>query len=329
VPRSPAWASADAPFLDHRCPLPLDAPFTAEQADQLGVSAKLLAQLLREGLVRRVVRGTYAAGQVPDTIELRASALALVVPPSAIVVDRTAAWLHGVDILPRSAVRVAPPLEVFSSSGSRLRRPGVGSGIRALRADDVDIVGGVRVTSPRRTALDLGRLLHKYDAIAALDGFLRLGVPHEWLLLDIERFKGMRGVVQLRSLAPLADARSESPPESVLRLHWIEAPLPTPELQWWVHDDDGYPLHRLDLACPECKYAAEYFGEAFHTDMDVPHDHERLTWLREERGWTIDVFRRHDVYAPQAEPDRRLRAGLQAARAAAGRWVPQTTYIRS
>ena len=46
---------------------------------------------------------------------------------------------------------------------------------------------------------------------------------------EIGRFRGFRGVVQLRCLAPLGDGRAESPGESALRLHWYDAGLPTPE----------------------------------------------------------------------------------------------------
>ncbi len=321
---APSWLPPDLTFLDDRCPLPLDTPFTAEQAASLGVSRWYLRLLHDRSLIRRVLRGTYVATQVLDTVDLRAAALRLVVPDSAVVTDRTAAWLHGVDILPRSALLTPPPLCVFGATGSRMRRPEVRSGVRTLEQDDVEELHGVLVTTPLRTALDLGRLLWRFDAVAALDGFLRLGVPHEHLLLSVERFRGERGVVQLRLLVPLADGRAESPGESALRLFWYDAGLPRPELQWWVYDN-GVALYRLDIALPDCRFAAEYDGQLFHSrPEDVEHDRSRRNWLDEEGSWVVDVFDRDDVYAPGADPAPRLHTGLRLARSRSGLWVPES-----
>lgn len=188
-----------------------------------------------------------------------------------------------------------------------------------LRRDVVEI-DGVAVTSPERTALDLGRLLWRFDALAALDQFLRRGVELDELLLELPRFKGYRGVIQLRALLPIADGRAESVAESALRLHWLDAGLPAPELQWWVADDNGVPRFRLDLAIPRIRFAAEYDGEEFHTD--TRHDEERRGWL-DDRGWTIAVFRADGVYRPRADPAPRLRAGIAQARR---RLVSPSTY---
>lgn len=314
-------------LLDEECPLPLNAPFSIAMARQCGVPQRALAELRTRGLIRSDVRGAYVAAQVIDSLEVRAAMLHLVVPKSAVVTDRTAAWLHGVDILPRWSVYEQPPVQLFSTGGSRLRRPGVASGLRSLPDDDIMEISGLNVTTPLRTALDLGRLVNRFDALAALDGFLRIGVPHAQILSNIERFKGERGVVQLRHLAPLADGRAESPAESVLRLHWYDAGLPTPEPQWWVYDDAGVRLYRLDLALPEVGYGAEYYGDAFHTDADSEHDEERVAWLESRRGWSIDVFVRTDIYG-SGDPLPRLQTGLLRARAKLGAWRPQGHFLK-
>ena len=48
------------------------------------------------------------------------------------------------------------------------------SGERTLGPDDLMRVGGIWVTTPLRTALDLGRLLRRDQALAGLDAMLRL-----------------------------------------------------------------------------------------------------------------------------------------------------------
>lgn len=309
------WLSHDLVLLDARCPLPLDLPFTAAQADRLGVSRRRLRTLLARGLVRRVLQGVYAVAQAPDDVVFRARALQLVVSPSAVVTDRTAAWLHGVELLARSEASRRPPVSAYQRPGTRARRDGVLSGERTLRSDDVVEVHGVRATSPLRTALDLGRMLWRPDALAALDQFLARGVAKAELVAGVGRFRGQRGVIQLRGLVGLADPRAESVAESVLRLHWYDAALPAPELQWWVYDPDDVAVYRLDLALPSLRYGAEYDGVAFHGPDRAVHDAARRAWLA-ERGWVLDVFAKADLFTPRADPGRRLRDGVERARRA-------------
>ena len=324
---SPTWLSPELPLLDERCPLPLDRPFTRVQAQGWGVTRHYLRILLGRGLVRSWVRGTYAVAQLPDTIEHRAAALRLVVPKSAVVTDRTAAWLHGVDVLPRSAVHEPTPIDIFSAEESRLRRPGTRSGIRTLASSDVTVVQGVTVTTPLRTALDLGRLLPRYDAIGALDAFLRLGVERAAMEAELGRFKGYRGVVQLRDLVPFADPRSESMPEAALRLHGRDAGLPDLEPQLWVCDEYGNEVYRLDLGNDGLRYGVEYHGERFHTGArNEAYDQERAEWF-DDRHWELNVFWKDDVYGPTADPARKLAAGVVRARERLGAWRPQGTFL--
>ena len=320
----PTWLDDSGRFLGERCPLPLEVPFTPRQARALGVSRRVLLFMVQCGLVRKVLHGVYAASQAPDDTLMRATALTLVVPPTAVVADRTAAWLHGVDILPRTALTQPPPIDIVHVDDTRVRRPEADGRRRGLLPSDITVVHGVRVTTALRTALDLGRLLWRFDALAAIDGFLRLGVPHDLLIAEIGRFRGYRGVIQLRYLAPLGDPESESVGESGLRLHWYDAGLPRPELQHWVCSDDGVPIYRLDITLPDLLYAAEYDGEEFHTaPEDTEHDESRRGWLSMDRGWKIDPFTKLEVYGRGESPVPRLQAGFAEARRRHSRWTPR------
>ncbi len=279
--------------------------------------------MVRSGLLRTVVNGVYAAAQAPDDTLMRARALALVIPPTAVVTDRTAAWLHGVDILPRTALTEAPPIDIVHVDDTRVRRPEVDGRRRGLLQSDITVIHGVSVTTALRTALDLGRLLWRFDALAAIDAFLRIGVPHELLMAEIGRFRGYRGVIQLRYLAPLGDPKSESVGESGLRLHWYDAGLPRPELQHWICSDDGVPIYRLDISLPEIRYAAEYNGEEFHTrPEDAEYDAERVAWLEDNRNWKIDPFTEVEVYGRNPSPVAQLQAGFAEARGKSSLWTP-------
>ncbi|MBA2559332.1 MAG: hypothetical protein H0V07_05485 [Propionibacteriales bacterium] len=88
---------------------------------------------------------------------------------------------------------------------------------------------GLTVTSPLRTGMDLGCGLHRRDALATLDWFLRLGYFNRVALSnELRRFARRRGVIQLRELAAIADGRAESPGESWTRLGLVDDGLPPP-----------------------------------------------------------------------------------------------------
>ena len=311
------------PLLDHRFPLPTDRPFSATQASGAGLGEKALRQLHTAGLIRRLCRGVYVASQVDDSLLVRAQALALVVPSQVAVVDWTACWLW-TGLLPPNDHLQVPPVSFFRFAGrGRLRNGLCRSGERAFVAADLTEVAGLTLTTPLRTALDLGRLERRDQAMVALDGLVRhTALSREAIVGDVERFRRQRGVVQLRALAPLADARSESPGESVLRLRWLDEgrALPPPTPQVVIADAWGREVARLDLGVPEIRYAAEYDGVEWHSSTDQrEHDLSRRSWLSHEHGWTVDVFVKENLYGPTRDVEARLGLGVRRARARLGR----------
>jgi hypothetical protein len=271
-------------------------PFTTARARELGISRKQLAGAVDNRLIRRVLQGVYVRTDQPDSVETRASCAALVIAPGSVLRDRTAAWIHGVDVFTHAEHEVLPPIETcVPRFRSPTDRTGIDGGTRDLAEEDVMTVGGVRVTTPLRTALDLGCHLRRREALAALDQFMRLhDLRREEYASAAVRFFRRRGVVQLRQLIALADPRADSPRESWTRLAIIDAGLPAPEPQFWV-EVDGVPTFCLDLAYPRHRVAVEYDGEEFHdrTPEQREHDAGRRSWL-ERDGWTIIVVRRGD-----------------------------------
>ena len=291
--------------------LPTDRPFTHQQAVDLGISREVLRRMVRVGLLRRVLKGVYVDAAADDGLLMRTRAVSLVVPETAVVTDRTAAWLHGIDVLRPGDHLVPPPVEVFQLPGhTRVRTTATSGGERTLLPRDVEIVHGVRVTTPLRTALDLGRLTRRDHAIAALDALLRLGrFELVDLLREVERFRGQRGVVQLRELAPVADGRAESPGESVLRLRWLDSSMPRPELQVEVREN-GLLRARLDLAITDLRFAVEYDGWDWHSSpAQRAHDRQRRDWLR-AHGWTVVVLTRREVFDQPFLATQRIRDAL-------------------
>lgn len=308
--------------LDSSFELSTTEPFTRAMARAAGVGKKRLAALVDDGYLRRPIRNVYVASQVADGIALRAQVLGLVVPPDCFVCDRTAAWLHGAPAaLAPDEHLLVPTVSCFRlAEHGRLRNKLTDSGERAVTRRDLMVIDGIAVTTPLRTALDLGRLQRTRDtALSGMDAMLRLELfPHEQLLAKIPRFARQRGVVRLRVLAPLADGRSQSPGESALRLRWYDAGLPRPELQIPVLEN-GRVVYWLDMGLEELLFAAEYDGEEWHSSADQrEHDRGRRSWLG-ERSWEIEVFRKDSVYGHDQDADVRLAAAVRAARASLGR----------
>lgn len=299
--------------------LPDDRPFLAAEAAARGVDAKRLHRLLAGGLLRRPLRRVYVAAGLEDTLPLRLSALRLVVPSGCVVTDRTAAWLWAGDrmLAPNDHLAV-PRLHVFAPPGRRLRNSLVDSGERMLAEADVTSLEGVLVTTPLRTACDLGRLLHRDQALGALDVLSALpGASPADIARAVTRYKGYRGVIQLRSLLPLADPRCRWPSESILRLRWYDAGLPRPVCQIEVPTPWG-TTYTLDVGLPALKYAAEYDGEAYHGADRHEHDEARRDWLRHDGSWVIVVLRRDNVHGPGQDAERLLREGYELAERTAG-----------
>jgi len=107
-------------------------------------------------------------------------------------------------------------------------------------AEEIVRVDGLLATAPARTAVELARRVDRPRSLAVLDAALRTGtVTGDDLAGQTERQAGRPGIVQVRKLLPLADARAESPMESVTRLLCLTAGLPAPELQYEVRDEFG------------------------------------------------------------------------------------------
>lgn len=309
------------PLLDAGFPLPVDRPFTTKQASAAGVNGHALRALVKAGYVRRVLRSVYAANQLPDSLALRTEALALVVPPDAVITDWTACWLW-TGLLPPGQHLDVPPVFLFRPSGQgRLRNSLSTSGERSFLPGDVVRVGERWVTTPLRTAWDLGRFAHRDIAIGGIDALLAEGsFTLKEFVGGVERFARQRGVVQLRVLAPLGDPRSESPGESTLRLRWHDlSTLPQPTPQVSILDATGREIARVDLGVEELRFGMEYDGEEFHSlEADRRHDTERRERLRREHGWLIKAVRKENVYGRERDVERILLEGIVEARRTLG-----------
>ncbi|GAB7189826.1 hypothetical protein NUM3379_05320 [Kineococcus sp. NUM-3379] len=162
---------------------------------------------LQEGLVQSVLGRVVVAAGVELDRSRRAAALCALVPPGAVVVGASAAWLHTggpaalpVDVaLARTAARTAQrhatagtaPLSVSSS---------------VPPARDVVHVAGLAVTTPARTAVDLARTAAPGTVPQALVALLRLGPGAADLGAQLADMAGVRNVRHARQVLAAAGA---------------------------------------------------------------------------------------------------------------------------
>ena len=153
--------------------------------------------------------------------------------------------------------------------------------------DEVTRVARLPVTTPARTAFDLGRLLRTGEAMARLDALMRAKpFSIEDVLLLTKRHPGARGVRQLRAILPRIDSGAASRKETWLRLLLIDAGLPAPETQIPVQENWRL-VGVLDMGWEKYKVAAEYDGDQHRTSRrQYVRDMRRLKGL-EGLGWIV------------------------------------------
>ncbi|WP_167762090.1 DUF559 domain-containing protein [Blastococcus sp. CT_GayMR20] len=164
------------------------------------------------------------------------------------------------------------------------------------------------VTSPARTWRDLAGVLERPALLAATDQLLNALVSLPTLQAELLRRPSGRGSARARDVLPLADPRSESPMESVLRWLVHRGGLPRPVPQFVVRDVDGI-VGRADLAWPEQKVIVEFDGD-IHRERDVFVKDARRQNRLITAGWTVLRFTSADIYGKADEVLRQIRRAL-------------------
>jgi very-short-patch-repair endonuclease len=121
---------------------------------------------------------------------------------------------------------------------------------------------GFRTTSALRTICDLGSHRDARESVVAVDMALHAGlVQLSQLTSHVLIHAGDKGIKRLRRAVRLANARSESPMETRLRMQLVMARLPCPSVQADICDASGHFVGRADLYYPDRRLVIEYDGE--------------------------------------------------------------------
>jgi hypothetical protein len=237
---------------------------------------------LQSGLYRRLMHNVYADPSLSADHQLHARGAALLMPPEAAVGGRSAAAWFGAPFAAAAdpvLVLVPPPTAWRGPRGVRLHRT-------EFSDEDVVLIDDVRLMTPLRTAWDVATLETVPTAVGLLDGMARAGqLDVAAFVRLVERRRGRWGAARAATVAPLVDGRSESPPESWVRVACIRAGLPIPAPQYVVLAGGEF-LGRVDLAWPEARLIVEYEGAYHFEDGQIRRDDERYRRLA-AAGWQV------------------------------------------
>jgi len=158
----------------------------------------------------------------------------------------------------------------------------------AVDDDEIGWACKLPVTTPARTAFDLGRHLDRLDALARLDALMR-ATPFsiEDVQLLAKRYRGARGLRQLRELLRLVDGGAASPQETRLRLLFMDAGLPRPTTQIPICDHRGRLIRMVDMGWEDFMVAAEFDGDQHRTSRPQYVKDLRVLRILERMGWHV------------------------------------------
>ncbi|MCV7061878.1 endonuclease domain-containing protein [Mycolicibacterium vaccae] len=230
---------------------------------------------------RSVHRNVYVPrDQQLDPVQ-RARAAWLWSRRQAVVAGVSAAALHGTLWIDRRL-----PAEL--NQASQHRTAGIVLHYNTLVPHELACLRGITVTTPARTAFDLGRRAGLTRAAVGLDALMRATrITTADVRRVAEQHHGARGIVQLRAALDLVDPGAESPQETRTRLVLVKSGLPPEHTQIDVFDRYGYHVGRVDMGWETWKVGVEYDGEQHWADpRQRSRDIDRIAEL-EAQGWRI------------------------------------------
>lgn len=250
----------------------------------IGSEALASGRLSRHRL-RMAYRPVFPDVYLPEhsqlSLEMRIRAAWLWSRRRAVIGGAAAAALHGAEWIPDGV-----PVELIHHNA---RPPdGVLTRRGTLAAGETQLCDGLVVTTPERTAFDIGRRGAVRSAVVRLDSLARAtGLKVDDVLRVAKAHPRSPGLLRLEAALELVDPGAQSPRESYLRLLLIDAGLPRPQTQIPVLAADGLPVAYLDLGWQESMVAVEYDGDQHRSDRrQYVKDIRRMEML-EQLGWTI------------------------------------------
>jgi very-short-patch-repair endonuclease len=235
---------------------------TKAQASGCGVSASALSRRVASGEWARVFPGIYRTTAAPIAQRQSALAAALWGGDEALVSHGTAAALWEFESGRSSRLELWVPYERSIRSSEII----VHRGTRLDRADRT-MLGGIPITTPTRTLIDVAGRLEDHRLLSVLEDLIRRDMVRADRLAARLRALRKSGRPGGGRLQLLLDQRGDGRPlESALEaLVWqliTASGVRLPARQYWVTTPHG--RYRLDFAWPRLKLALECEGYTYH-----------------------------------------------------------------
>lgn len=290
-------------------------PFTLEEARSRGISRSAL----RGSGVVGVSQGIYRPAGWDFELQEASRALCAATP-RAWISHSTAARLHQLVLPPW----LGDSNELHISRPTRtpgVRRKGLISHKLLTFTDEIEVVGGLTISTRSRTWLDMARVLPLRDLVCMGDQLIRIPRPEfedrsePYASLDslramAGRHRNLQGIVRTREALDLMRVGADSPPETLMRLAMLDAGLPEPELQLTLWTGRGAPS--ADAGYRARRIALQYDG-AHHLDEVQRHSDRRRDKAFEAAGWTMLVFTEADLADGFERAVQRIRLALRNA----------------
>ena len=230
----------------------------------------------------------------------------------------TAAALH-----PFDGFRLSPPYHLVTTRERNVRRVGVVIHTsEQLDPIDRETVGGLPVTAPARTLIDLSGITPRDVLTAALDGALRDGLISEDFLhkrINALRGKGRYGIPNLLAViegVEITRGAHSWLEREVLRL--LDAANVAPPATQEVLGRRGDRLIRVDFRFPGTPVVVEALGYRWHrTGAQMRIDSERVNRLTMDGYLVLQFTYNHVVERPDYVVDSIVEALATCARRSA------------
>ncbi len=252
-------------------------PFIGSEALASGT---LTRQQLR-ARYRAVLPNVYLPNDAGRSLESRIVAAWLWSGRVGVISGAAAAALHGARWIPDDV-----PIDLICGNN----HPPRGIAVRryALLEGETLLLDGMTVTTPARTAFDIGRREAARPAVVRLDALARAtGIKADVVLRVARSHPRSPGLRRLEAALARVDPGAESPRESQLRLLLVDAGLPRPRTQIPVAGPDGIAVAYLDMGWEEYLVAVEYDGDQHRADRRQYVKDIRRSEMLERMGWRV------------------------------------------
>ncbi|WP_375388985.1 hypothetical protein [uncultured Amnibacterium sp.] len=214
---------------------------------------------LRRGVA--VDRAAFETGTPEEQHVVRMRGVAAVAPEPVVFSHFSAEVVHG---HPHMRSRLARVHTTVGSATER-GRDGVAGHVFPLLPSEVMVVGGLLVTTPERTVVDVAGAAPFGEGVMAADAVLRTGAPRSLLLQAADLAGPRQAARRIQHVIDFAHPGGEGANESLSRVGMLRLGIEPPELQHLLWDDLGF-VAWLDFWFRRVRVGGEADGRVKYLD---------------------------------------------------------------